>query len=276
MSLPIPTAVVQRLLSLTSVLLIGAVFQITGGLLAESVAVRHIEGTEYGFLMLRTMEGKMLAAGDLIQVVQGNRLVSQLIFHFKDGSVDDETTVSSQRGSFRLLSDHHVQKGPSFPHPIDVSIDAARGQVTVVSTEGGKEKVETEHLDLPPDLANGMLLNLLKNLSIDATETKVSYVAATSKPRLVKLSIRPQGEEMFWTAGTRRRATRYDVKMEFGGLTGVVAPLLGKQPEDIYVWVLRGKAPAFVRMEGQFYQGGPVWTIEPTAPVWQKSQQSAK
>jgi hypothetical protein len=244
----------------------------SAALLAEPVAVRHPEGTVHGFLVLRSMEGKTLAAGDLIQTVQGNRLTSHLIFHFKDGSVDDDTTVFSQRGTFRLISDHHVQKGPSFPHPMDVSINASTGQVTTRSTDGGKQKVETEHLDLPPDLANGLLLNLLKNLPADAAETKVSYVASTPKPRLVKLAIRPQGEETFWAAGNKHKATLYNIKIELGGLTGVVAPIIGKQPEDIRVWVIGGKAPAFVRMEGQLYQGGPVWTIELTTPVWQKPQ----
>lgn len=100
----------------------------------------HKQGTIRGFLVLRSMEGKTLASGDLIQVVRGDRLISSLIFHFKDGSIDDETTVFSQHREFRLLSDHHVQKGPSFPHPMDVLIDASSGQVTVRSSDGGNEK----------------------------------------------------------------------------------------------------------------------------------------
>jgi len=238
--------------------------------------VRHMEGTVHGFLALRTMDGKTIAAGDLIQVVQGDRLVSNLTFRFKDGSVDDETTVFSQRDNFRLISDHHVQKGPSFPHPMDVSIDASTGVVTVRSSEDGKEKVETNHLDLEPDLANGLLLDLLKNVPTDAPETKVSYLAATPKPRLVKLSIKPGGEETFFAAGDRRRAMRFDIKVELGGVAGLVAPVLGKEPKDIHVWVLGGKAPAFIRMEGQFYEGGPVWKIELTSPVWQESKHSDK
>jgi hypothetical protein len=271
------SALVQRVRpwSPTCLLVSAALLQLSP-LWAQAVAVRHAEGTVHGFLVLRTMEGKILAAGDLIQVVHGDRLVSSLIFHFKDGSIDDDTTVFSQRHDFRLLSDHHVQKGPSFPHPMDVMIDASTGQVTVRSTDGGKDKVETGHLDLPPDLSNGLLLTFMKNLRADAAETKVSYVAATPKPRLVKLAITPQGEEMFWAAGARLKATRYNVKVELGGVTGVVAPLIGKQPEDTHVWILGGKAPAFVRMEGQLYQGGPLWTIELTSPVWQKSQHSGR
>ena len=257
--------------------LIGVLLSAALLLPAEQIPVRHKEGTVHGFLVLRSEEGKELAAGDLIQVVRGERLISDLVFHFKDGSVDDEATVFSQRGKFRMLGDHHVQKGPSFPHPMEVSIDASSGQVTVHSSdEGKKEKVETNHLDLQPDVANGLLLTILKNIKPDTTETKVSYVATTPKPRLVTLSIKPQGEETFHTAGAPHKAMNYDVKIELGGVAGVVAPIIGKQPKDIHVWILGGKAPAFVRMEGQLYEGGPVWTIELTSPVWRKAQSSGR
>ena len=261
--------------SITGLLVCVAMFQ-SGALLAEPIPVLHMQGTIRGFLALRNMEGKTLASGDLIQVVQGDRLVSSLVFHFRDGSVDDETTVFSQRREFRLLSDHHIQKGPSFPHPMDVSINASAGQVTVRSGDGDKEKIEKDQLDLPPDLANGLLLTLLQNLRPGAAETKVSYLAATPKPRLVKLAITPQGEETFRAAGMPHKATRYAMKVELGGVAGAVAPLIGKQPKDIHVWILEGKAPAFVRMEGQLYQGGPVWKIELTSPVWQESQHSGR
>jgi len=271
----ITSVLAQRVGSWSSTgLLLGVALLQPAALLSDSVPVRHKEGTVHGFLAVRTMEGKTIAAGDLIQVVRGDQLVSNLSFHFKDGSVDDETTVFSQDHDFRLVSDHHVQKGPSFPHPMDVSIDASSGQVTVRYSEDGKEKVETDHLDLQPDLANGLLLDLLKNIPKDAPETKVSYVAATPKPRLVKLSIKPEGEETFWAAGDQHKATRYVVKVELGGVAGVVAPIIGKEPKDTYVWILEGKAPAFVRMEGQFFQGGPIWKIELTSPIWQKSQPS--
>jgi hypothetical protein len=92
----------------------------------------------------------------------------------------------------------------------------------------------------------------------------------------VKLAITPQGEETFSTAGAAHKATRYAVKVELGGLAGVLAPVLGKQPKNIYVWILGGKAPAFVRMEGPLYHGGPVWRIELTSPVWQESQHSGR
>ena len=101
---------------------------------SEPVPVRSVQGTIHGFLELRSDDGQVVASGDSFQVVRGSRVTSRTVFHFKDGSIDDETTVFSQRRAFQLISDHHIQKGPSFPHPTDVLIDAPTGQVTVHST----------------------------------------------------------------------------------------------------------------------------------------------
>jgi hypothetical protein len=240
-----------------------------GAMSAAPVAVRHAEGLVHGFLVLRTLAGDTLADGDLIQVARGDRVTSRLVFHFKDGSVHDETAVFSQRRNFRLLTDHLLQKGPAFQHPMEVSIDGSTGQVTVHSTDDdGKEKVMTERLDLPPDVANGLVLTLLKNVQSDAPRMTVSMVAATPKARLVKLAITPQGEEPFSVGGSSRKATHYVVKVEIGGAAGLVAPLLGKQPPDTHVWILGGEAPAFVKSEGPLYFGGPIWRIELVSPVW--------
>jgi hypothetical protein len=241
---------------------------------SEPVTVRYREGSVHGFLALRTMEGKTLAAGDLIQRIRGNRVMSRITFRFKDGSVDDETAVFSQGATFRLESDHHIQKGPAFPHPTDVLIIASTGQVTIRFTDDtGREKIESHRLDLPPDLANGMVINVLKNIRSDASETKISYVAATPKARLVKLSITPQGDETFLVAGSARKAMLFDVKMEVGGMTEIIGPLLGKQPVSLKVWVVGGNAPTFVKLEGPLYVDGPIWSIEMTSPVWLRAPQ---
>lgn len=245
-----------------------------GPLSAESIPVRYPEGTVHGFLALRTLEGELLASGDLTEVLHGDQAVSRLVFRFKDGSVDDETTIFSQRGTFRLISDHHIQKGPSFPHPTNVLIKAATGEVTVRYQEKDREKVKTDHVDVSPDLANGILLTLLKNILPDTKETKVSYVGADPKPRLVHLSITPSGEEAFSVAGGRHKATVFVVKVEIGGIVGKIAPLVGKQPADTKVWVIFGGAPAFVRADEALYTGGPIWTIEIMGPEWGRAASS--
>jgi hypothetical protein len=247
-----------------------------GPLSAEPILVRYPEGTTHGFLALRTLDGKLLASGELTEVLHGNQVVSHLVFRFKDGSADDDTAVFTQHGTFRLVSDHHVQKGPSFPHPTNVSISASTGQVTVHYQDKDREKVETDHLDLPPDLANGILLNLLKNISPDTKETKVSYVGAAPKPRVVHLAITPKGGETFSVAGARHEATLFAVKVEIGGIAGMIAPLIGKQPADTKVWVVGEGAPAFVRADQALYVGGPIWSIQMTGPEWGRAAYSGR
>jgi len=236
---------------------------------AERVPVRYAQGTIHGFLQLRSEDGHVLASGDMVQVAHGDLVTAHTLFTFKDGSVDDETTVFSQRGSFRLITDHHMQKGPFFPHPIDVLIDTKSRQVTVRSTgKDDKEEVKTDHLDLPADLANGMVALIIANIRPGVAQTTVPLLVTTPKPRLIKLLISSQGEEPFSIAGSSRKAIHYEIKIEIGGIEGMVAPLVGKAPPNIELWIIAGQAPTFVREQGPIYPEGPVMTIELASPVW--------
>ncbi|HXN97501.1 MAG TPA: hypothetical protein VN881_00415 [Candidatus Acidoferrales bacterium] len=236
---------------------------------AQQVAVKYKEGIVRGFLVLRTLNDETIAAGDLAQHASGDRVTTHVVYRFKDGSVQEETAVFSQRGSFRLLSDHLLQKGPAFKSQTDLSINCSTGQVTVRYTDdNGKEKVITDHLKLPADLANGVVLTMLKNIPPGTAKTTLSMVVATPKPRLVKLVISPEGEDTFSVAESTLKAVRYDVKVDIGGAAGLVAPIVGKQPPDTHVWLLEGEAPAFVKYEGPQYEGGPIWRIELTSPIW--------
>ncbi len=248
---------------LLAVLLVWAAFFQPNTLPADTIVVRHTEGLMHGFLVLRTLEGKTIADCEMTQVAQYGRVTDQLIFRFKDGSIYEDKTIFSQRGRFRLLSDHLVQRGPSFKHPMETSIDASSGRVTVRYTDDdGKEKVLNQRLDLPPDVANGLMFTLLKDIQPTVPRTTVSMVAATPKPRLVKLVILPQGQEHFSTGTIQHKAKHYVVKVEIGGAAGLLAHVMGKQPPDTHVWVLEGEAPAFVKSEGPLYEGGPIWRIQ--------------
>ena len=86
--------------------------------------MKHREGQLHGFVALHTLDGTFLADGDL----------------------------------FRFVSDHVVQKGPAFKTPIESTI-AANGQVQVrYADDDGKEQIIEERLELPNDVANGMIL----------------------------------------------------------------------------------------------------------------------
>lgn len=231
--------------------------------------VLHAEGLVHGFLVLRTLEGEALADGDMTQFARGDRVTNHLVFHFKDSSLHDETVVFSQRHNFRVITYHLLQKGPAFKHPMEVSLDGLTGQVTVhYSEEDGKEKTVSEVLKLPSDIVNGIVPILLKNIRSNVPQVAASIVAPTPKPRLVKLLISREGEDTFLIDSMSRKATRYVVKAELGGVAGVVAPIVGKQPPDTHIWIFEGAAPAFVKSEGPLFVGGPTWRIELIIPVW--------
>ena len=185
------------------------------------------------------MDGKRLATGDMTQVVRGDRVTSHLVFRFRDGSLDEETTVFSQKGTFRLISDHHIQRGPFFPKPLDISIDAGSGKITSRSEAG---EIKQEHLELPPDVSNGLPPNLLMNVLPSASDTQISYIAPGDKPRLIAISIRNAGDVPFMVGGTQRKAIDYVLHVELGGLKGVIAPLIGKEPPDYRIWILGGSS----------------------------------
>ena len=272
-----PKANLEFVRSKFCVLLVFFLCVVGGNASGAPVQVRYREGLVHGFLVLSTLEGNSIAEGDLTQIARGDQVTSRLAFLFKDGSRQEETTVFSQHGAFHLISYHLVQKGPAFKQAIDLSLASSTGQVTVRYTDDGQEKLAKDQLSLPPDLANGLVPTLIKNLRPDSPPVEVSMVVATPKPRLVKLIITAQGAEPFSVAGSAREATNYLVKVKIGGVAGVVAPIVGKQPPDTHIWILGGEAPAFVKSEVVSYMGGPMWRIELASPAWpQPSAPDAK
>jgi hypothetical protein len=237
--------------------------------LASPVAVRYREGFIHGFLVLSTLDGVTIAAGDLTQVARGDQVTTQIAFRFKDGSRQEETTVFSQRREFHLISYHLVQKGPSFKNASDLSVACATGQVTVRYTDDdGKEKVANQHLTLPPDLGNGLIPTLLMNVPVGTSQIEVPMVVAGPKPRLVKVVVTAQGTEPFSLGGFNREAVHYVAKVDLGGVAGVVVPIVGKQPPDPQIWILGGEAPVVLKSETLAYMGGPIWRTELASPVW--------
>ncbi len=239
-----------------------------GTLTADPVPVRHIEGVTLGFLVLRNLNGDPLAYGEMKQVVNGENglVIEDLQFRFKDGSFYEEITKFTQRGAFHLVSDQVVQKGPSFKQESETWIDVPKGKITVRTVEKGKEKLTNKHLDLPSDVSNGLIFVLVKNVDPSAPETTVSMVAASTSPRIVKLNFVPAQEKTIKVGLITHPAQHYVVKVKIQGVAGVIAPLVGKQPPDIHIWIVKSEAPTFIEMEGPLSQDSPVWRIEVTAP----------
>jgi hypothetical protein len=244
------------------VLLLGGV-----GAEAAPITVRLPEGNSRGFLVLRAPGGPPLAHGELRQRPTGGLVDSQMAFRFKDGSLWDERVTFSQRGVFRLESYRLVQRGPSFPVATEISFERKSGRYRVrLQEKDAPEQAATGDFALPPDLYNGMAMTLLKNLGAAPATTTVQMVAFTPKPRLIKMILGAEGEDTVRVGDETKKLVRYLVKLEVGGLTGLLASLVGKEPPDVRYWLAAGDVPAFVRFEGPVYLKGPVWRIE-LAPV---------
>ena len=236
---------------------------------AAPVPVRFVEGTMHGFLVLRTVKGILIASGDLLQVDRGGELESRMVFRFKDGSVFDETVVYTQQRVFALRSYHLVQRGPAFAEDTEIALQRASGKyyVKTKSHKDGREEAIDGTLELPPDVYNGMVLTVAKNLPKGAGAT-VHMVAFTPKPLLIELELALAGEHKVLVGDLTKTATHYVFKPHPGAWLEFFAKLFGRMPSDYHVWILTDGAPAFVKFEGALSPTGPVWQIELTSPRW--------
>jgi hypothetical protein len=237
---------------------------------AEPVPAHLKQGTGHIFLLILDEEGKTLASGDALQTVKGYTVTTRTTFHFRDGSIDDETTVFEQRVNLRVLSDDHLQRGPAFPHPMEIRIDAVHGRVTVHDLKD--DETTTHEMKVPFDLVNGIITQVLQNIPQDTSEIKTSYVLPTSKPRLATLVISRAGEDTYTLGDERQTAKKLELKVDLGGVAGVIAPIIGKEPKPSYAWMAGGRVPMFLRLQTQFYEGAPLWTIQQTAPSWHNAE----
>jgi hypothetical protein len=231
--------------------------------IADPIAVRHTQGAVHGFLVIRSQAGATLGYGEFIQDADGDRVTAHLTYHFRDGSLDDETFVYTQHDIFHFVSDHHIQRGPFFPKPSELTVAADGTVTTITPSKDGQPKTETQHIDLPADVSNGMIGTLLANFDPHAPAFRLGQVIPfQGKARLIHLDITPGAESSFTVAGTHRKATVYHMKIDIGGVAGLIAPIVGKQPPDIEAWVLEGDAPLFVREIGQLAEDAPIVSIE--------------
>jgi len=242
-------------------LLVAALLAIAWGTAAhaEQIPVKHIQLPMHRFMVARSETGRTIANVEFSQAVLGNEVTMDVIYRFVDGSIDDEETTYTQQRTFRLVRNHHIQKGPFFTKPIDYTIEAATGIVTSRTLDkNGKAHVESKHINLPDDVANGFVGTLLLNAPHNTAPFRVGMLAPVGGGRLIWLLISPEDEQTVHLAGQSIKATVFRVHPELGGFVSIIARLLGLQPKDVMVWVLEGEEPAVAVIVGQLGGYGPV------------------
>jgi hypothetical protein len=235
---------------------------------AAAVPVRFVEGATHGFLVLRTVDGALIASGDLLQVGRSGGVESRTVFHFKDGSLFEETVVFTQQHVFTMQSYRLVQRGPTFAEDTEISLErTGKYRVKTKARKDGREEVLDGTLELPPDVYNGLVLTVAKNLPKGASET-VHIVAFTPMPRLIQLELTPKGEHKVLIGELAKTAIQYVFKPHLGVWLSLFTTLLGRVPPDYHAWIITDEVPAFARFEGPLYTTGPVWRIELASPRW--------
>jgi hypothetical protein len=237
---------------------------------AAPVKVRFTEGVGHAFLLLRTPDGNQIAAGDLLQVVRDEEIESRMVFHFKDGSLLDETVVFTQDDVFVMHSYRLLQRGPAFAEDTEIFLERASGKYPVTTTDhsDGREEAFEGTLELPADAYNGMVLTVAKNLPKETGAT-VHMVTFMPEPLLIELEIDLADDHMVLVGDLVKNATHFVLKPRPGAWREFFATLFGRMPADYHAWVLTEEAPpAFVRFQGPLDPKGPVWLIELTSPRW--------
>lgn len=230
------------------------------------VPVRYVEGTVHGFLELRSATGAVLAHGDALQVVRDQDVQNRMVFHFPDSSVFEEVVTYTQQGVFAMQTYHLVQRGPAFERDIEARL--SRSGEYVVKTKShkdGREKQYTGTLDLPPDVYNGMIITIAKNL-VPRDTREVRVVAFTPRPRIIGLELTPVGSARVMLGEHAETAVHYKLKPHLGTALRFFATVAGKAPPDSDVWIVTDGVPGFVRFEGPMYSG-PVWHLRLTSPT---------
>jgi hypothetical protein len=236
----------------------------TGTTFADQIAVHYQEGATHGSLNVKSLNGKEIGKGELTETVDGRRVSSKLTLNFANGSLYEETTDFSQDGVFRVLDYHMLQKGPSFRETLEMTIDAAKGVVTVHCDGQGdscKNRDWTRHMQIPSDIANGIIPFVVRNISPKTNRVQVSMIVATPEPKLVHVSISPTALQRFSFDGSQLEATRYALTVDPGGMLAPLIKITGREPPPSFVWMLNGKVPSFLIAQRAFLDG-PVCRIE--------------
>jgi hypothetical protein len=168
-----------------------------------------------------------------------------------------------------LITYRLVQRGPSFPEQLDVTIDRGSAQYTVRSQRGtqGKENVQSGQFDLPKDVYNGMLIMVAENLPKGADAT-VSVLAFTPAPKVVPVLLHAREEQSIQIGDRSGKATQFVFTPQLGMIQEWLGKVTGKLPPEFHYdcWMMVEGIPSFVQYEGPLQLLAPILRIELGSP----------
>lgn len=247
---------------------LGAVLALTLAGSAGAVELRWREGTVRGYpVMVDPSSGKVVAWGEHVQRVFGNRLTVSTVFDFGDGRrVEEQTEFEQGRDlSQRKWLWREEVKG-------DIrrmfQVDFTTGQASAMKVENGKRDEWNGKVDVKPGetFAGAGFMFALKNVAerLRGGETvELTAVAFTPKPRAVKVKVFNQGRETVHVAGRDLPADHFVIRPEVPWF----AKAFVKAPDN-HLWFHRVPPTAFLLAEGPLMEpGDAVIRTEVEAPA---------
>jgi hypothetical protein len=162
---------------------------------AEPISVKHIQLPRHEFMVARSATGEVIARVEFTEVVQGDEVTMRLTYNFVDGSIDDETTTYRQQGTFRLVRNHHIQKGPPNAAPFRAGIlapvNGGRLIQILISPEGEQsfqksgQTLKATVFRIHPELG-GILGMIATLLGLEPKDVKV-WVLEGQKPAVMRV-----------------------------------------------------------------------------------------
>ncbi len=215
--------------------------------LAQPVAVRHALGTLHGFPSMSDSSGRVIADGELTQELVGERLVVHARWAFADGrkaEEEDEFRVARNVAQERF-SWTETKGGEELRR---FAVDFSTGKASAVTRDEKKEvKREEAQLELPEgrSFAGYGAAMAVSQIPFEAgTDTEITFVAFTPKPRAVQLEVRRDSEERIAVAGRSILCDRYTLHPKIPFPVSVFAGA-----KDAHLWLTHAGPTTLVRAE---------------------------
>jgi hypothetical protein len=159
------------------------------------------------------------------------------------------------------------QRGPISTEDTEISLERATRtyRVKTKAHKNGQEKVPEGTLDLPPNVYNGMVLTIAKNLPKGASET-VHMVAFTPAPRLIKLEVTPVDEHKALIGDLTKPAIHYLLQASARKLAQALRHVARSRATGLSGLDRHRRGAGIREVRGATYATGPVWRVEVTSP----------
>ncbi|HLL55001.1 MAG TPA: hypothetical protein VK447_15710 [Myxococcaceae bacterium] len=244
---------------------------------AAAVELRWREGTVRGYpVMVDPATGKVVAWGEHVQRVVGNRLLVSTVFKFNDGrrieeqlELDQGQQLSQRKWLWREKVGGDLRR--------EFRVDFTTGQASAIKVENATRQEWKGKVDVKAGeaFAGAGFMFAIKNVTERLREgesVELTAVAFMPKPRTVKVKVFAQGKDTVRVAGRNLPADHIIVRPQVPW----VAKAFVKVP-DHHLWFHSTPPAAFLRAEGMLMEPSDmVVRTEVEAPVGNGARRAAR